>query len=275
MEAIGAGMSLLILGTEFLPKADTQVLGMADRADGLAIMGGAVGDELMARLQLRGTPIVTMARKPIPGVPNVRVDNISSTHDLVTHLITVHGHTRLAYVGNVGESPDGQQRWCGFVQAHEDVGLTPPSEPLANAWEQTSGIAAGLRIAAMEERPDAIVCGSDEIAAGVLNSLGARGVRVPDDIVITGWDDGPLARYISPPLTTVHQPARLLGQETARQVLAAISQRIDNPNDMILPTHLVIRASCGCPYDPASEFQPAGEFDHVKEERPEARAVAT
>ena len=168
MEAIQAGMSLLILGTELLPKADTQVLGMSDRSDGLAILGGAASDDLISRIQRRGTPIVTMAREQIPGVPNVRVDNSCSTHDLVTHLITVHSLTRLAYVGNVEESPDGQQRWLGFVRAHEDAALIPPPEPLANAWEQSSGISAGLRIAAMADRPEAIVCGSDEIAAGVL-----------------------------------------------------------------------------------------------------------
>jgi LacI family transcriptional regulator len=275
MEAIAAGMSLLILGTEMLPKADTQVLGMADRADGLAIMGGAVGDDLIARLQLRGTPLVTMARQPLPGVPNVRVDNFSSTHALVTHLIANHDLRHLAYVGNVSDSPDGQQRWSGFVQAHEDAGLTPPTAALANAWEQSSGIAAGLHIAAMTDRPDAIVCGSDEIAAGVMYSLAARGIRVPGEIVVTGWDDGPLARYVSPPLTTIHQPARLLGQETARLMLATIQQRSNKGEDKILPTHLVIRASCGCPYDPATEFQSSAEFDHVKEETPDARLVAT
>src|SRR5690606_6305201 len=183
MEAIGAGLSLLILGTELLPRADTQVLGMADRADGLAIMGGAVGDDLIARLQRRGTPTVTMARIAIPGVPNVRVDNFSSTHELVTHLITDHGRRRLAYVGNVDGSPDGGQRWSAFVQAHRDAGIIPPSEPLANAWEQSSGISAGLQIAEMAERPDGIVCGSDEIAAGVLNAFGARGIRVPGDLL--------------------------------------------------------------------------------------------
>ncbi len=275
MEAIGAGLSLLILGTELLPRADSQVLGMADRADGLAVMGGAVGDDLIARLQRRGTPIVTMARDPLPGLPNVRVDNHSSTHELVTHLIEAHGRRRLAYVGNVDDSPDGGQRWSAFVQAHEDAGLAPPSEPLTNAWEQSSGISAGLRIADMTERPDAIVCGSDEIAAGVVNAFGARGIHVPGDVVVTGWDDGPLARYISPALTTVHQPARLLGQETGRLLLASTGQHLANSNDIVLPTRLVLRASCGCPYDPATEFLPTGEFENVKEEVPDARLVTT
>lgn len=254
VEAVAAEMSLLILGTEMLPRADAQVLGMADRADGLAVMGGTIGDDLILRLAARGVRIVTMARTRLAGIPNTRVDNFASTLALVTHLIQGHGYDRLAFVGNIVGAPDAHERWHGFVQAHRDAGLAPPVEPLSSAFEQASGVQAALRILDLPERPRAIVCGNDEVATGMLSTLAARGIRVPHDIAVTGWDDGPFARYATPPLTTVSQPARALGQQTARTLLYQIEHGGPFEHEVVLSTEPIIRASCGCPFDPATGF---------------------
>ena len=254
VEAVAAGMSLLILGTELLPNADAQVLGMADRADGLAVMGGTIGDDLIQRLAARGVPIVTMARPQLPGIPNTRVDNYASTLALVTHLIQHHGYDRLEFVGNILGAPDAIERWRGFVQAHLDAELTPPNEPLSSAYEQASGVQAALSILDLSRRPRAVVCGNDEIATGMLSSFAASGVRVPDEIAVTGWDDGPFARYATPPLTTVSQPARALGQQTARTLLVLIERGEFIEHEVVLSTEPIIRASCGCPFDPATGF---------------------
>ena len=254
VEAVAADMSLLILGTELHRQADTQVLGMADRADGLAVMGGTIGDDLILRLAARGVQIVTMARTRLAGIPNTRVDNFASTLALVTHLIRTHGYDRLAFVGNIVGAPDAHERWHGFVQAHRDAGLAPPVEPLSSAFEQASGVQAALRILDMPERPRAIVCGNDEIATGMLSSFAASGVRVPHEIAVTGWDNGPFARYATPPLTTVSQPAWALGQQTARTLLYQIEHGEPMEHEVVLSTEPIIRASCGCPFDPVTDF---------------------
>jgi LacI family transcriptional regulator len=256
LEAVAAAKSLLILGTETLKHADAQVLGMADRADGIAIMGGTVDDELVLRLVLRGVPIVTMAHAKMAGIPNTRVDNYSSTLALTTHLIHEHGYRRLAFIGNIVGAPDATERWRGFVDAHTRARLAPPAGPLHSAWEQASGVQAGLQILEMGDRPDAIVCGNDEIAAGIMSCFAALGIRVPQEMAVTGWDDGPYARYTSPPLTTVRQPARALGMETARSLLARIEHPGEVAEETVLSTEPVIRASCGCPFDPATGFLP-------------------
>jgi LacI family transcriptional regulator len=250
LAAIEAELSLLILGTELLPSAEHQVLGMADRADGLAIMGATVGDDLIRRLAARGVPLVTMARTRIDGIPNTRVDNYSSTVALVTHLIHDHGYARLAFVGNIIGAPDAADRWAGFLQAHRNAQLTPPISPLSTAWEQASGVQAAWQLLDMSERPQAVVCGNDEIATGMLSAFARTGVRVPDDIAVTGWDDGPYSEYTTPPLTTVSQPARALGSETARILLAMINGNGDVPGEVVLSTEPVLRASCGCRYLP-------------------------
>lgn len=254
VEAVAAGMSLLILGTEMLPEADAQVRGMADRADGLAVMGGTIGDDLILRLATRGIPIVTMARTPLAGIPNTRVDNFASTLALVTHLIQAHGYDHLAFVGNIVGAPDALDRWRGFRQAHLDAGLEPPSEPLSSAYEQESGVQAALRLLDLRHRPRAVVCGNDEIATGMLSFLAASGIQVPHEIAVTGWDDGPFARYATPPLTTVSQPARALGQQTARTLLCQIEHGHPIEHEVVLTTEPIIRASCGCPFDPTTDF---------------------
>lgn len=251
VEAVKARMSVMILGTELLREADELVLGMADRADGLAIMGGTIGDDLIRRIADRGTPLVTMARHALGSTPNVRVDNMSGTLALVRHLLVDHQYDRLEFVGSIDGAPDGADRWAGFVQAHHDAGMTPPDVPAAQGFEETAGVVAAHRLLDRNGTPPrAIVCVNDEVAIGMLSAMALRGVQVPEDIAITGWDDIPFAGVVSSPLTTVHQPARELGAQTARSLLASIEQRPENPGQIVLPTTFVTRASCGCAWHP-------------------------
>lgn len=251
VESVAARMSLMILGTELLGSAEEQVLGMADRTDGLAIMGGAVADDIVDRLIRRNIPIVTLARHQLGDIPNVRVDNYANTVALTRHLIEEHGYRRLQFIGNIVGAPDATDRWAGFRQAHRDAGLEPPDQPFFFGYEQTAGVLAANEILDSPPWPQAIVCGNDELAFGALSAAAARGVRVPHDLAITGWDDIPFARIATPPLTTVHQPARDLGAETARLLLGRIRGLPDPPHELVLPTELVIRASCGCAAVPA------------------------
>lgn len=255
--AAEAKMSLLILGSGGQSHAEHVVLDLAGRADGLAILGDSVGDDLIRRLDRRSTPLVTVARTPLSDIPNVRVENTDSTRNLVTHLIADHGCRSLVYVGSTADSSDGADRWQGFLQAHEEAGLEGPEASFDPAWNQQSGAWAGTRLLARGPLPDAIVCGSDEIATGVLSALTARGIRVPDDVLVTGWDDGPSARFMTPPLTTIRQPAQQLGYESAAQLLDRIDRRSADVQDQVLPTRVVVRASCGCPYDPEQDLRPA------------------
>lgn len=88
---------------------------------------------------------------------------------------------------------------------------------------------------------------NDEIAFGIASVAAARGIRIPEDVALTGWDDIPLARMMRPPLTTVRQPMRELGAEAARTLIAMIGGQQIAGSDRILPTSVVYRASCGCP----------------------------
>ena len=95
--------------------------------------------------------------------------------------------------------------------------------------------------------PDAVVCANDQMAIGVLGALAAAGVDVPGEVAVTGFDDLYPARLADPPLSTVRQPMRLLGERACARLLDRIAHPALSPAVQLLPTELVLRSSCGCP----------------------------
>jgi LacI family transcriptional regulator len=122
----------------------------------------------------------------------------------------------------------------------------PKTPPAAGAFTIAGGAQAAGELLAAGESPEAIVCGNDQMAIGVLDVLAAMRVRVPDDLAVTGFDDVALARRVRPPLTTVAQPMRDIGGEAVRTVLARIADPAAQRRAAVLPIDLVVRRSCGC-----------------------------
>jgi LacI family transcriptional regulator len=245
-EAINARVSVLIMGTHFLRQSVDMVLDMADRVDGLAIMGGVIPEKAVRQLTDRGEHVVLLASGPMVGVPTVRTENTAAMARLTTHLLADHGFERLVFVGNPDGSPDATARWQGFLQAHRRTGAEPPGEPIRTGLQQSHGFIAVSRLLDDGEQPRAIVCANDETALGAVVAVMDRGLRVPEDIAVTGFDDIPMAGLMASGLTTVHQPMRELGAETARQLLRHVEGQVDVSLDRVLETQVVIRGSCGC-----------------------------
>ncbi len=95
--------------------------------------------------------------------------------------------------------------------------------------------------------PDAVVCANDQMAIGVLRAFAAGGVRIPEEVAVVGFDDIYPGSLFDPPLTTVHQPMRMLGEQACARVLERIADPGLSPAVELLPTELVLRSSCGCP----------------------------
>lgn len=245
-EAVKAHMSVLILGTHLLRDSEELAVKMADRVDGIAVMGASVSAEVFDALIRHGVPLVQFASLPLAGVPTVRTENTDSVRRLTLHLIRDHGYTRLAFVGGPGESPDVSSRWNGFRAAHRDAGLRIPARPVGVGFEQHHGVIAAKRLLKRAAPPRAIVCANDEMAVGVLVTVLSQGLRVPDDIAVTGFDDIPMANITTPALTTVRQQMRELGAATVRTLQQRIDSNCDPDFDLVLPTELVLRGSCGC-----------------------------
>lgn len=236
-----------ILCTHLREDSDAQVIEMARRVDGITVLGGTVSDQAVRRLA-KLVPVVMLAGLgPDSSVPSVRAENMASMAELTRHLLVHHGLRDLAFVGNPAGSPDVSERWDGFRAAHRELAMTPPPAPVEVGLQQSDGVLAADQLLGRDTPPRGIVCANDETALGVLVGALGRGLRVPQDVVITGFDDVSMSALVSPPLTTVRQPIRELAAEAARQLLrAAVDPDGEPPESVLLPTELVVRGSCGC-----------------------------
>ncbi|MEU8362518.1 LacI family DNA-binding transcriptional regulator [Nonomuraea sp. NPDC048882] len=245
-EAVHAEMAVIILGTHLLRESGELVRDTAARVDGLAVMGGVLADGLVERLRDRGDPIVQLAGRPRAGLPTVRTENVAVFDRLTRHLLSDHGYERVRFLGDPDASPDAAYRWQGFAQAHRHAGAGEPAGPVRIGLMQSDGYIAVSRLQAAGPLPRALACANDETAIGAVLALLDMGLRVPQDVAVTGFDDIPMAGLPASGLTTVHQPMRELGMETARLLLRQIENDTQGAVDRVLETQLVIRGSCGC-----------------------------
>ena len=242
------GQSVLVLATHGRAASTSQVHDLADRVDGLVLLGRTVTDEEVAELESMGVPLVLLARPSSGAADSVRAENRDAARQLATHLIE-HGHERIAFVGDPHASPDAAERWQGFVDAHRAAGRQPWRPAIQSGFRESDGRAAALTAIGAEPRPSALFCANDELAMGALDAARDLGVSVPDQLAVSGWDDVPAARHLNPPLTTVRQPMLDLGRRAAELLRDRITTHRTEPRHEVLPTQIVIRSSCGCTPD--------------------------
>lgn len=244
--AVGDDRSVLLLVTHARPDADALVLDLSARVDGMVVMDRTVSDEIATEIQTR-IPVVLMARPPAANIPSVRAENIRSATALTRHLLVDHGYEDVAFLGDPAAAPDVDERWNGFLHAHRDAGIEPPQKPiLTDRFNQHDGVRAAERLLAQDTFPRALVCANDEEALGVLDAARKAGVSIPHDLAISGWDDIPAARLVTPALTTVRQPMRDLGATAGRILLGRLLDPTNDEPGPVLDTELLIRHSCGC-----------------------------
>ena len=238
--------SVLILSAHGRPAARRKVMDLANRVDGLVVLGRAVVDEVVADVIAGGQPVVTLARQPIDGADAINADNHTSAVALGAHL-AAHGHRRFVLLGDAEESPDVAARWSGLrsglTTTVSDAPEMQVEEVATFGFDVPSGVRAGRELLGRPDRPDVVVCANDEIALGVLEVAASLGIVVPDDLAVTGWDDVMAARWAG--LTTVRQPMRELGAVAARVLDTRILGSTAGLRRELLPTELVVRTSCG------------------------------
>jgi LacI family transcriptional regulator len=247
--AADRGTAVLIAATHGRENAAELVSELADRVDGVVIAGRTVSDEVIASLERRERPVVLLARPPLGHLPAVRAANTAPALALTEHVIG-HGSRRIVFVGAPDKSPDVAERWRGVRRAMRTAGIDTANALIhADGLDVLHGYKAGLDLFGTASGIEAVICANDEIASGVIGAALASGRRVPRDVVVTGWDDSPLAASLHPPLTTVHQPMHDLGARAARMLFDVIDG--ETARSVVLPAPVVIRGSCGCPVPPA------------------------
>lgn len=206
---------------------------------------GTVSDEVVLDLAAR-TTVVLLARRPLPGCDQIAVDNLVPTRELVRHLVRVHGLRRLRFVGELAGSRDVERRHEGYLQALAEAGLRDEHGPIEVELLESAAPPVVDHVLAHLGEIDALVCANDDLPLAISRGLALRGVRVPGDIAITGWDDIMPARYVLPGLTTVRQPMRELGVRLASHLHDRISGTAAQPEQR-LRSQVVIRDTCGAP----------------------------
>ncbi len=258
------GWSVLIsfLRADDLAGAYQRMQKISAKVDGMLIAEGIVGSEQLALLAAR-VPIALIAA--YPGELHADVigaDNRSGTKATVCHLADQHGKTRLFYIAGPAEAPDARERRSAFEEAVAEHPWATVAGFFEGRFAAISGQLAVREILAgpRRELPDAIVCANDQMAIGAMRELQAAGIRVPADVAVTGFDDMHLSALLAPPLTTVRQPMRLLGERACSCLLQRIADPTLPPRAERLPTELIIRESCGC--GPGPHVGPRLELGH-------------
>jgi LacI family transcriptional regulator len=185
-------------------------------------------------------------------LPHTRVTSIGSTNfagglAATQHLLSL-GHRRIAYVGGWPDAACNLARLHGYRAAMEAVGAPVPEEYICTGeFHYEDGTVGGAALLALDEPPTAVFAGCDEAAAGVIESARSRGLRVPEDLSIVGFDDTQVAQYSSPPLTTVRQPLREMGGVALRTAMRLASGEKLDSHHVELATELVVRRSTAPP----------------------------
>lgn len=238
------GASIVLQVAESTSEPALAARGLLSRVDALAIGPSALPDEAVGRLARR-VPVVVVGRKPIEGLDAVITENASSARALVRHLVE-HGRRRLQFAGTIDGSWDAAERYAGVEAARASAGLVAlPPIRIEQTEEAGALLADRLAVLRPSERPDAVLCGNDELALALVQRLRTLGVDVPAALSVTGWDDVHAARYLTPGLTTVRQPVTELGRVAAELLARRLVEPGAEPVVRTLPTDVVIRESCG------------------------------
>jgi LacI family transcriptional regulator len=225
-----------------------RLFALARKSDGLILHDRVLEPGQLQELARR-VPVVTLANVATQTTTNVHGDNSAGMHDLARHLLDDHGYRTLGFVAGLADSPDSEARAETLAAQAEASGAALLTGP---RWQGNYYAAGGARVI---ERligdgvalPRAIACANDQTALGVMYALAQHGIDVPGDVAVTGFDDIPMARHLRPQLTTVRQPIQEIGATAFDVLHAMISNGAPPERDVVLPTRLIVRASCGCP----------------------------
>lgn len=213
--------------------------------DGVILASASSTDPLIDRFLENNRPFVLVER---PGhdydrISYVSVDNLSASYELTTHLVRL-GRRRIGNITGNLRLPDGRDRLEGYKMALSAAGLPiDESVIIEGNFTYRSGYDGAKKL--IQCGVDAIVASNDITARGVFLSLTETGVRIPDDVAVVGFDDLPTAVQVNPPLTTVRQPIEEKGRRAAQLLIDLIEGNAEGPQQILLPTELVIRESCG------------------------------
>jgi DNA-binding LacI/PurR family transcriptional regulator len=235
----GAGM-LLWLGNRSQQATLDHVLGRS-MLDGVIVTAQRREDPLVDGLLSSGLPTVLVGqRRADDRASYVDIDHAAAADQLTSHLLSL-GRRRIGHLSGRRGTVAGEDRLAGYRRAMQRAGCSSEGLLVEGNFTQASGTAGALQL--LERGVDALFCANDAMAAGALEAIQARGLRVPDEVALAGFDDLAFAAQLDPPLTTVRQGVRRQGREAVRVLLELLADPGAGPRRVLLPTELIIRQS--------------------------------
>lgn len=243
--AAGLSVVLTVSGDRHAPSADWIDGVLRRRPVGVVLVFSDIEAQYREKLRSRGIPfvIVDPAGDPSPDVPSVGSANWSGGLMATRHLIEL-GHRRIAAITGPEDMMCSLARVDGYRSAMNAAGLPIDPELIRfGDFHPGGGERHARDLLTLADPPTAFFAGSDLQALGVIAAGSAAGLSVPDDLSVVGYDDIALSRWMSPQLTTVHQPLRRMGEEATRLALRLADGAVADTLRMDLATHLVVRGS--------------------------------
>ncbi len=177
--------------------------------------------------------------------PAIRIGNRGAAKSMVNYLISL-GHKRIGVISGLKDNPHAIDRLEGYKEALAEAGIPFEKDLIAEGdFTMWSGLNAAFQFCNMKNRPTAIFSMNDEMAIGAMQTLKSQGIRIPEDISVTGFDDIAYAKYSDPSLTTISQPAEEMGKMAMDMLLKVIEGEPLSQRECVLPTEFIIRKSTG------------------------------
>jgi LacI family transcriptional regulator len=225
---------------------ETAIRAMRGRVDGVVAMSPDLDAESLLNLPSTIPVVLLCSVSRGNEIDSLTIQNCRGAREMVKHLVSL-GHKRIAIIKGSPRNYDAAERLRGYRMALREAGIDHESalEREGN-FTECSGYDATLALLEMTQRPTAIFAANDSMAIGALSALRESGVEVPDDMAVAGFDDIPLARYMDPPLSSVHVPICELGARAVDLLLHGITHKNDHARKRErVSTKLVIRRSTG------------------------------
>lgn len=249
--SMAQGYSLLIGNTDYRADAEEQLVETfrRQRVDGLIVTSSHIDSPGLLTAQAAGTPVVlTYSSRLRSPLPSVGVDNAASAAMAVGYLLRI-GHRRIGMLaGRFSTSDRSYARYQGYMAAlSAHAMMADPALVVEVEYTLDQGAVGLNQLLTRKEPPTAVFCSNDILAFGALRTALDRGIHVPRDLSLVGFDDSPMAAIINPRLTTVHQPAYEMGRRACELVLELINGNQPEQVTIVLPTELRVRETTAPP----------------------------
>lgn len=252
-------------------------LAVSNKLDGLILSSGSVANYLSDeeyRKELepyRFLPMVSISRK-VEGVPSIMSGNRQGIKEVVRHLAEDHGYRKLVYIGGGSANPEAEERLSAFHEALAHYSIEArPEYIIEGDFSYIAGVNAVHKLLELgSQNIDAIVSSNDVMAYAILREFSSRGIRVPQDIAMTGYDDLEQHSFMYPSITTVNQRLEYQGKKAVELLLNRLEGK-EIPEYIEIEPELIIRESCGCYSSEKRKTAAKPEYDKTPE-RPQLKA---